>query len=192
VDRLARPVVIEQQTALVEKFGLRRIEVFRLGARLQGPAAKGDDAARAVVDREYHALAEPVVRDRDALAVGQQPSLDHLLRLDAARRQGVAQGVAVRLRIAKAELALRRRIETAVGQIAARLGAGGLVQVRLEDLLGDGEHLMQAGALAVAFLALATAGRHRNARHASQPLDRLGEAQALGFGQEREDVAVLA
>ena len=58
VRGLAGAVVVEQQRALVEKLGLRRIEVFRLGARLHRAAAEGDDLAAAVVDREHHAVLE--------------------------------------------------------------------------------------------------------------------------------------
>ena len=75
----AGAMMIEQQRAFVEKRSLRRIEIFRLGSRLHRPAAEGDDAARAVVDREHHPVAEPVVGHGDVLPVDQQARLDHLL-----------------------------------------------------------------------------------------------------------------
>ena len=130
----------------MEKLGLRRIEVFRLGARLDRAAAERDHLAAAVVDREHHPVLEPVVGHGDPLAVDQQPGLDHLLRVDALGGERVAQARTFRRGEAEPEGALRRRVEAAVGEIAARAGAGRLVEPALENLGGQRQHVVQAGA----------------------------------------------
>ena len=139
---------------------------------------------------EHHAVLEPVVGHRDALAVDQQAGIDHLLRLDALGRERVAQGEAFRGGIAEAELALGRRVEPAVGEIAARPRADGVVQGLFEQLLGERHHLVQRGALFLPRLALGVALRHVEPGHAGEALDRLGEGEPLDLDQEAEDVAV--
>ena len=89
--RLAGAMVVKEQRALVEELGLRRIQVFRLGARVERPAAERDDPAAAIVNREHHAVLETVVGHGDALAMDEQTGLDHLLRFDALGRERVAQ-----------------------------------------------------------------------------------------------------
>ena len=98
-------------------------EIFRLRVLLQRAAAEGDDAAAQVADREHHAVAEAVVRHRDVVAGDQQSCLDHVLDRDAVAAEMFLQREALGRRIAEAEFQLRRRIEAAVGEIAARLGA---------------------------------------------------------------------
>ena len=105
---LAGAVMIEQQRAFVEERGLRRIEVFRLGARLHRPPAEGDDAAGAVVDRKHHPVAEPVVRNRDVFAVDEQAGFDHRLGADALGRERVAQRESAPARHSRAQSAAAR------------------------------------------------------------------------------------
>ena len=133
VRGLAGAMVVEKQRALVEELGLRRIEVFRLGARLHRPAAEGDDPAGAVVDREHHPVAEAVVGHGDPLAVNKQAGLDHLIGADALGGQRVAQREALGRGVAERKALLRRGSEPAIGEIAARLRADRLVQIGLED-----------------------------------------------------------
>ena len=92
---LAGAVMIEQQRALVEKRGLRGIEVLRLGAGLHRPPAEGDDAAGAVVDRKHHPVAEPIVRHRDVFPVDKQARFDHRLGADALSGERIAQSEAL-------------------------------------------------------------------------------------------------
>ena len=87
---------------------------------------------------------------------------------------------------------MRRRIEPAVGEIAARLRPDWIVQGRLEDLRGERQHVMQGGAPLVSRLAFGGAPRHRQPGHPGEPLDRLGKAEAFDIDQERKDVAALA
>ena len=108
VRGLAGAVMIEQQRAFVEERGLRRIEVFRLGARLHRPPAEGDDAAGAVVDRKHHPVAEPVVGDGDVGPMDEQARLDHLLGADALGGERVAQRKALGERIPERKALLHR------------------------------------------------------------------------------------
>ena len=122
----------------------------------------------------------------------QQAGLDHLSGLDALGRQRVAQRETLRRAIAQAELALRRRIEPAIGEIAARLRPDWIVQEGLKDLGGERQRVMQGGAPFVSSLAFRGAPRHRQPRHPGEPLDRLGKAEAFDLDQERKDIAALA
>ena len=61
---------------------------------------------------------------RNVVAGNQQPGLHHVLDRNAVAAQMLLEREALVGRIAEAELQLRRRIEAAVGEIAARLGAG--------------------------------------------------------------------
>ncbi len=189
---LAGAVMIEQQRSLVEERGLRRIQIFRLGARLHRPPAEGDDAARAVVDRKHHPVAEPVVRHRDVRPMDEQPRFDHRLGACALRGQRVAQREALGRGVAEPEALLNRGAEVAIGEIAARSGADRRLQVRFEQARRHAQDVKQAQALLLFRRLRLARPRHRQARHAGEPLDRFREAQALGLHQEGEGVAVLA
>ncbi len=101
-------VMIEQQRALVEERGLRRIEVFCLGARLHRPPAESDHAACAVMDRKHHPVAEPVVRHGDVFAMDEEARFYHRLGADALRRERIAQHKALGRGIAEPEALLHR------------------------------------------------------------------------------------
>ena len=98
------------------------------------------------MNREHHAVAESIVGHGDPLAVMQQAGLDHLSGLDALGRQRVAQRETLRRAIAQAELALRRRIEPAIREIATGLRPDWIVQGRLKDPRGERQRVMQGGA----------------------------------------------
>ena len=100
--------MIEQQRALVEERGLRRIQVFRLGAGLHRPPAEGDDAASAIVDRKHHPVAEPVIGNGDVFAVDQEARFDHRLGADALGGERVAQREALGRGIAEPKALLHR------------------------------------------------------------------------------------
>ena len=129
----ARGGDVVERRALVEERRLRRVEVFRLRVLLERAAAEGDDAAAQIGDRKHHAVAEAVVGHRDVVARDQQPRLDHVLDRYAFLAEMLLEREALGRRIAEAELELRRRIEPAVGEIAARLGAGARGERRLEE-----------------------------------------------------------
>ena len=102
------------------------------------------------------------------------------------------QRVLVGRRIAEPELELRRRLQPAVGEIAAAARAMTRRKRGLEEFRGEFDNVVQRLAPLFAFLGLARHRRDRHARLAGEPLDRFGEAHALGLHHEVEDVAVLA
>ena len=102
------------------------------------------------------------------------------------------QREALARRIAEPEFQLRRRIEPAVGEIAAALGAGTGRQRVLEEFCGKLHDVVQRLAARVALLVLARDFRQRHARHLRQPLDRFGERDAFALHDEIENAAVLA
>ena len=146
---LAGAVMIEQQRALVEERGLRRIEVFCLGAGLHRPPAEGDDAAGAIMDRKHHPVAEPVIRNGDVFPMDEQARFDHRLGANALRRERVAQHKALGRGIAEPKALLHRGPEAAIGEIAARFGADRLLEVRFEQARRHRHNVDQARALLV-------------------------------------------
>ena len=84
----------------------------------------------AIADREHHAVAEEIVGDRDALAVGEQARLLHHLGVAVLAREKVAQGETLGLRKAEPEFLLRLLRDAAFGEIGPRPGPGGAVQRR--------------------------------------------------------------
>ncbi len=189
---LAGAVMIEQQCAFVEERGLRRVEVFRLGAGLHRPPAEGNDAPAPVVNRKHHPVAEPVVGHGDVGPMHEEARLDHLLDAHAFGGEPVAQGEALGGRIPEREALLHSGAEAAVGEVAARFGADRLLQVRLEQTRRHAHDFDEARALLLVRRLGVAQARHGEAGHSREPLDRLGEAQALGLHEEGEDVAVLA
>ena len=176
----------------MEERRLRRVEVFRLRVLLERAAAEGDDAAAQIGDRKHHPVAEAVVGHRDVVAGNQQPGLDHVLDRYPFLAEMLLEREALGRRIAEAELELRRRIEPAVGEIAARLGAGARGERRLEEFRRQFDHVVER-------LAPLARGPRPPARPwaaacrpAREPLDRLREGDPLGHHHEIEDVAVLA
>ena len=184
VRGLSRPMVVEEQRALVEERGLGGVEIFRLRARLHRPAAEGHDPARAIVDRKHHPVAKPVVRDGDPFAVNEQARLDHLLGADALGRERVAQGKALGRGEAQRKALLRGRAEAAIGEIAARLRSDRPMEIAFEQARRHRQHVDEARALFLLLCLGAALLRHRDARHRRQPLDSVREAQALGLDDE--------
>ena len=96
-------------------------------------------------------------------------------------------------RVAEAELELGRRIEPAVGEIAACLGRRARdAERRLEEFRRQLDDIGKRPAPLLARLVLVRHLRQRDAGLRRQPLDRLGEREPLGRHHEVEDVAVLA
>src|SRR5215831_8154934 len=93
---------------------------------------------------------------------------------------------------AEAELHLRRRIEAAVGEVAARLGARARGKRRLEEFRRELDHVVEGLAPLLARLLLARDRGERQPGLRGQSLDRLGETEPLREHQKIEDVAVLA
>src|SRR4029077_441126 len=146
VRGLARDLAVVERRALVEEWRLRRVEVFGRDILLQRAAAERDDAAGEIADRKDHAVAEAIVGQRNVVAGDQQAGLDHVLVRDAERAEMLLESKTLGRRIADAELELRRRIERAIGEVAARLCAGARGERRLEELRGELDHVVQSAA----------------------------------------------
>ena len=69
----------QEKMALMKERGLGRVQIFRLRIGLHGAAAKGDDAAPRILDREHDAVAKPVIGDGDVVAMAHQSASLHLL-----------------------------------------------------------------------------------------------------------------
>src|SRR5439155_3957796 len=78
VDRLARPVQVEQRAALVVEHRLRRVQVLGLVAVVDHPAAKRNQLAALVVDRDDDPLSESVPQLSPTLRPDRQTGIDYL------------------------------------------------------------------------------------------------------------------
>ncbi len=192
MGRLARRRAVVERRALVEERRFRGVEVFGRRVLVERPAPERHDPPGEIADRKHHPVAETVIGHGDVVAVDQQPGLDHVLDGDAEIAEMLLEGEALGRRVADAEFHLGRRIEPAVGEVAARLGAGTPGERRLEERRGLLAHVMQGVAAALLGLGFPRELGHRHAGERSQPLHRLGEGDALGLHHEGEDVAMLA
>src|SRR6516225_7327087 len=93
---------------------------------------------------------------------------------------------------AEAELHLRRRIEPAVGEIAARLGARARSKRRLEEFRRQLDDVVERLAPFVARLLRRRDLGQRDTGLRRKPLHRLGEGEPLGHHHEVKNAAVLA
>ena len=100
--------------------------------------------------------------------------------------------VALGCRIAEPEFQLRGGLDAAIGEIAARLGAGPRRKRRLEEFRRKFEHVVERLAALLARLGFLGELGDRNAGERGEPLHRLRERHALALHDEIEDVAVLA
>src|SRR5689334_22206245 len=189
---LAGDLPVVERRALVEERRFRRVEVFRGRILVERAAAERDDTTGEVADRKHHAVAEPIVGKRDVVAGDQQAGLHHVVRRNAERAQVLLESKTLGGRIADAELELRRRIEAAVGEIAARFCAGARRERRLEEFRGELDHVVQGAAAMLLRLRLFGHLRDREPGHAGETLDRFRKGHAFGVHHEAEDVAVLA
>jgi hypothetical protein len=176
----------------VKQRGLGRVQVFGRHVLLERPSSKSNRAPAQVGDREHHAVAEAIVGHRNVLAGHQQARLDHVLGRNPLGAEMLLQGEALGRRVADAKLQLRLRLDAAVGEIAACLGAGAGRERRLEELRRELDHVVQGLAPFLARFRFRRGLRQRQARHRGEALDRLGEVHPLGLHQKIEDVAVLA
>ena len=142
---------------------------------LQRAAAEGDDAAAQVGDREHDAVAEAVVGHRNVVAGDQQARPRPCPRPAALRAEVLLQREALGRRIAEPEFELRRRIEAAVGEIAARAGAGAATRASPRRISPRAPSRRAASCGAPRAPRLARDFRQRHAGHRGQPLDRLGK-----------------
>ena len=147
---------------------------------------------RRIGDGKDHALAEAVVGERDVLARNEQARLDHVLRRHAFLAEMLLEREALGGGVAEPELERRRRIDAAVGEIAARAGAGARGERGLEEFgrqLDDVDERLSA--LVAPGIGLGIF-RQRHARLLGEPLDRFRKRDPFGEHDEIEDVAVLA
>src|SRR5256886_2043659 len=94
--------------------------------------------------------------------------------------------------MAQAELHLRRRIEPAVGEITARLGARARGQRRLEEFARKLDEVVERLAPFVARRFCRRDPGQRDTSLRREPLHRFGEGEPLGHHHEVENAAVLA
>ena len=120
------------------------------------------------------------------------PAAHHVLDRNLCGAEVLLERVLLRRRIAEPELELGRRMDAAVGEVAATARAGARSERRLEEFCRKLDDVVQGLAALFLRLRLPRQHRHGNAGLAGQPLDRLGEAHALGQHDKVEDVAVLA
>jgi hypothetical protein len=183
---------VVERRALVEERRLRRVEVLRRNFLIERAAAEGDDAAAPVGDRKYHPVAKAVIGNRDVLGGDQKPRLDHVLDGDFRGAEMLLERILLGGRIAEPELELRRGRNAAVGEIAAAARAISRRKRRFEKLGGKLDDVVERLSPLLMCGRFPRHHRHRHAGLPGQPLDRLGEAHALGEHDEVENVAVLA
>src|SRR2546423_797277 len=87
-----------------------------LGRRRAGGAPPDAE----IRDWEDYPVAEAVERERDIVGGDEQARLDHVLDRHLLGAEVLLEGKALRRRVTQAEGQLRRRIDAAVGEIAAR------------------------------------------------------------------------
>src|SRR5262249_59660283 len=119
--------------AVVKEDGLGELVIFRRGVLPGRGAAEGDPAAAQMGDRKHYAIGEAIIGHGDVVAGDQQSRLDQVLGRYPRLAEVLLEREALGWGIAEAELDLRRRIESAVGEIAARLAAPPRRLRRLEE-----------------------------------------------------------
>ena len=165
----------------MEQRRLRGIEIFRFGVLGERAGAEADHAVLQIHDRKHHALAEAVERQGNILAGDEQAGLDHVLDRHALAAEIFLEREALRRRVAQAKARLRRRRDGAVGEIAARAGAGARLQALFEELGGELHHFVERLAARLALLLLGRGRRHRHSGETGQPLHRLAEREPFGL-----------
>ncbi len=183
---------VVQRGAFVEERRFRRVEIFGRRVGIERTAAERNHPAAEIGDRKHDALAEPVVRHRHVLTGDEQAGLDHVLDRNALLAEVLLQGKALRGRIAEAELELGRRVDAAVGKVAACPRARARGKRGFEKFCRKLKNVVQRLALVLARLVVGRRFGQRQAGHGGKPLHRLREAHALGLHHEIENGAVLA
>ena len=83
-------MMVVEDRAIVEERRLRAVQVFGRHGGVEGAAAERDDAAGPIRDGKHHAVAKPIIGDRDVVSMDQQSRLGHHLDRGALARQMVA------------------------------------------------------------------------------------------------------
>ena len=179
--RRLRLVEREQHAPFMEQRRLLGVEVFRL-ALADHATAEGDAAAGFVVDGEHHAIEESVPQMPIAACEG-DVRLDHLVRLEALRRQVAHQSPAPRgepeppgFRHLPAKSAARK-VRSRCGGLR-RFRAHELGMVELGRLLAHRHQARTAALPQVLSLALAVVG-DLDVGSLGQAMHRFGEGQVL-------------
>jgi len=176
----------------VEEWCVGGVEIFRLGIRLQGAAAKGDDLPAGVLDRKHEPATKPVIRLAAAILLDRQSGLDDLALREALGLQ-VFEGLAPIIRaIAEPVLAPGIRLQAAPFEI----GPGLRPFARAQAFFIKGRCRLtgrdQAQAAIILFLAFRRRLGQLHPSFVGEFLDRLHEGEAFGFHDEGDDIAANA
>ena len=118
-----------------------------------------------------------------------EPAGLDLLLVDTLAGQMLLERIAAVSRITQPKGGDRLARQTTIAEIGPRLGAGRRLQPVLEELRSHLHHVLKRGTLTLALLSFRIGCRQRNSAHVGNALDRLGEAQALEFGEKAEMIA---
>ena len=187
---LARGAVVVKAAALVEQFGFRRVEVFRVVVRVHRPAAKGDTTPARVTDREHDPVAEHVI---GLLALGRGArkarAQDQVLG-DALLAQMVPKPLPAVGRKADLEPVQRSLGQLAARKIVARGGPCPGLEAEPEMPRGflhdGGKFAPPVGLLRL----MRVAGGHRHPGLARKIFHRLHERHVFNLLQEGNRVAL--
>ena len=190
--RPPRPGEVEHGGALVEQLGLRRVQIFRLGCRIERAGAEGDDAAARIDDRDGEPVAEAIVGGAAVLWLDEEPGIEELGFTESAFDESPFQRLLRVLCEADAEFLHRLGREPAPCGIVARFAAIARRELLFEIDARRLKRIVKAQAFLRRALVLRVWLRQRQAGLVRQPLNRFWKAQALGVHDEAENVAVLA
>ena len=188
-EGLARRLVTVQHVRLVEERRIAGIEVFRLGVGLQRPAAKGDDPAARVGDREHQPAAESVIGLPALVAFLDQAGFQQFSVGEAALMQMRPRAPPVIGRIAQPVPAPAGCRQAPALQIGARprpfRRAQPLLEIGRRRLAGR----LEAFAMVIFLDRLGGRLRQAHARLFRQFLDRFHEGEPFGLHHEADDIA---
>ncbi len=144
-----------------------------------------------VTDREDDAPPEPVVGRAAVVGSGRKARVNDQVGVCPLVAEMAEDALAVVGGKADIPTGLGGLIQTATGEVIARVGSGGGFQ--LQTIVGHGlfHDLGQLSAPVGLFPGLGIAGGHLHAGFAGDDLDRLHEADVFGFLDEAEEIALL-
>ncbi len=190
--RLPRPGEVEHGGALVEQLGLRRVQIFRLGAGSSARAPKAMTRPRDIENRDGEPVAEAIVVGAAVIGLDEEPGIQQLRLSESAFDESPFQHV-LRIRCeADAELLHRLRREPAASRHSRALRGHRASRAAPRNRRAPPRAHRKAQAFLRRALVLRVWLRQRQASLVREPLNRFRKAQALGVHDEAENVAVLA